>query len=95
MKAVYKELPTINFLGVGIHALKYEDMFDAVDRWLEDKIGSFIPTLALSLVLAWISLAVYYTYQEFGIGFIHGIIAFVVLLIVFFVTNYAWSRGGK
>jgi len=37
MKPVCKELPSINFLGVGIHALTYEDMFDVVDRWLEDK----------------------------------------------------------
>ena len=37
MKAVSKELPTINFLGVGVHALIYEDMFDVVDGWLEDK----------------------------------------------------------
>ena len=37
MMAVPKKLPMINFLGVGIHALTYEDMFEAVDRWLEEK----------------------------------------------------------
>ncbi len=37
MKPTHKELPTINFLGVGIQALTYEDMFEVVDRWLENK----------------------------------------------------------
>ena len=32
-----KVFPSINFLGVGIHVLTYEDMFDAVDGWLKDK----------------------------------------------------------
>lgn len=32
-----RDLKLINFTGIGVHALTYEDMFDRIDFWLEDK----------------------------------------------------------
>jgi len=32
-----RDLKLINFIGVGVHALAYEDMFDRIDLWIKNK----------------------------------------------------------
>jgi N-acetylglucosaminyldiphosphoundecaprenol N-acetyl-beta-D-mannosaminyltransferase len=34
-----QETTLVNFVGIGVHALTYDDMFDRIDHWLEDKTG--------------------------------------------------------
>lgn len=32
-----RDLKLINFIGIGVHALTYDDMFDRIDLWLQEK----------------------------------------------------------
>jgi N-acetylglucosaminyldiphosphoundecaprenol N-acetyl-beta-D-mannosaminyltransferase len=37
MSETMRDLKLINFIGIGVHALTYDDMFDRIDLWLQDK----------------------------------------------------------